>query len=140
MSKYITEYSKDSRQDLIGIKRYIKYTLQEPNIADKMISKIKMEIDKLVDNPEIYAIIDDCYISVSNIAKILNVILGKEIITSQIVNNIFKDEGAIHKLDNKTYIEEQRKGLKPSRFYPDERTKKYYQKIIGKIIVFILGI
>lgn len=55
MNRYKIEYSKDSKQDLIGIKQYIKYNLQEPEIAQKLISKI----NNLKNNPKIYAIIDD---------------------------------------------------------------------------------
>ncbi len=70
MSKYIIEYSKDSRQDLIKLKRYIKYNLQEPAIANKLIAKIRKEIDKLVNNPEIYSIIDDDFIKKLEIRRI----------------------------------------------------------------------
>lgn len=70
MSKYIIEYSKDSKQDLIEIKRYIKYNLQEPVTANKLIDKIKREIEKLTDNPEIYSIIDDDLIKKLKIRKI----------------------------------------------------------------------
>ena len=70
MSKYIIEYSKDSKQDLIEIKRYIKYNLQEPVTANKLIDKIKKEIEKLTDNPEIYSIIDDDLIKKLKIRKI----------------------------------------------------------------------
>lgn len=40
MKKYNIEYSNESRKDLIEIKQYIKYNLQEPEIAQKLISKI----------------------------------------------------------------------------------------------------
>lgn len=59
MRKYNIEYSKESKQDLIGIKQYIKYNLQEPEIAQKLITKIRTQIDSLKYSPEIYAIIDD---------------------------------------------------------------------------------
>ena len=62
MNKYNIEYSKETKQDLIDIKKYIKYNLQEPNIAKKLITKIKTEIDKLIETPEIYSIIDDDFI------------------------------------------------------------------------------
>ena len=58
MKKYNIEYSMESKQDLIDIKRYIKYNLQEPNTAQKLITKIKREIDSLKDNPEMYSVID----------------------------------------------------------------------------------
>ncbi len=59
MDKYNIEYSKEAKQDLIGIKQYIKYNLQEPETAQKLIYKIRKEIINLKHNPEIYAIIDD---------------------------------------------------------------------------------
>lgn len=71
MSKYKIEYSKDSKQDLIGIKQYIKYNLQEPKIAENLINKIREEINKLKDNPEIYSIIDEDIIKKLEIRKII---------------------------------------------------------------------
>ena len=72
MNKYIIEYSKDSKQDLIDIKRYIKYNLQEPTIANNLIAKIKKEINELAtNNPEIYSIIDDDLIKKLKIRKII---------------------------------------------------------------------
>ena len=47
MKKYNIEYSNESRKDLIEIKQYIKYNLQEPEIAQKMISKIRKKIIKV---------------------------------------------------------------------------------------------
>lgn len=71
MNKYNIEYSKETKQDLIDIKKYIKYNLQEPNIAKKLITKIKTEIDKLIETPEIYSIIDDDFIKKLQIRKII---------------------------------------------------------------------
>ena len=71
MNKYNIEYSKEAKQDLIDIKKYIKYNLQEPNIAKKLITKIKTEIDKLIEPPEIYSIIDDDFIKKLQIRKII---------------------------------------------------------------------
>ena len=71
MKKYNIEYSKEAKQDLIGIKQYIKYNLQEPEIAKKLISKIRTEINKLKDNPEIYTIIDDDIIKKLEIRKLI---------------------------------------------------------------------
>ena len=59
MKKYNKEYSLDAKQELIEIKQYIKYNLQEPEIAQKLILKIRKEISTLKNNPEIYTIIDD---------------------------------------------------------------------------------
>ena len=71
MKKYNIEYSMESKQDLIDIKRYIKYNLQEPNTAQKLITKIKREIDSLKDNPEMYSIIDDDIIKRFKIRKLI---------------------------------------------------------------------
>ena len=71
MNKYNIEYSKESKQDLIGIKQYIKYNLQEPETAQRLISKIRTEINNLKNNPEIYAIIDDELIKKLEIRKLI---------------------------------------------------------------------
>lgn len=71
MNKYITQYSEEAKQDLIEIKKYIKYNLQEPNIANKLISKIKNAIEDIKNNPEVYAIIDDDFIKKLEIRKII---------------------------------------------------------------------
>ena len=70
MNKYKIQFSKDARKDLIDIYSYIKYNLQEPNIAKKLIDKIKKEIYKLENNPTIYAIIKDEIIKKRVIRKI----------------------------------------------------------------------
>ena len=71
MNKCNIEYSKEAKQDLIDIKKHIKYNLQEPNIAKKLITKIKTEVDKLIENPEIYSIIDNDFIKNLQIRKII---------------------------------------------------------------------
>ncbi len=71
MKKYNIEYSMEAKQDLIDIKRYIKYNLQEPNTAQKLITKIKNEIDNLKDNPKMYSIIDDDIIKRFKIRKLV---------------------------------------------------------------------
>ena len=71
MNNYNIEYSKEARQDLIDIKKYIKYNLQEPETAEKLISKIRTEIDELSNNPQIYAIIDDDFIKKFEIRKLI---------------------------------------------------------------------
>ena len=71
MKKYNIEYSKESKQDLIGIKKYIKYNLQEQEIAQKLITKIRTQIDSLKYSPEIYAIIDDDIIKKLEIRKLI---------------------------------------------------------------------
>lgn len=71
MSKYSIEYSKDVKQDLVDIKKYIKYNLQEPNTANKLITKIRKEIDNLPINPEIYSIIDDDIIKILELRKFI---------------------------------------------------------------------
>lgn len=71
MNKYIIQYSEEAKQDLIEIKKYIKYNLQEPNIANKLISKIKNAIEDIKNNPKMYAIIDDDFIKKLEIRKII---------------------------------------------------------------------
>lgn len=71
MNQYNIEYSKEAREDLIEIKRYIKYNLQEPETAQKLISKIRSEIDKLKINPQMFAIIDDDFIKKFEIRKLI---------------------------------------------------------------------
>ncbi len=84
MNKYNIEYSKESKQDLIGIKQYIKYNLQEPETSQKLISKIRNEINNLKSNPEIYAIIDDGLIKKLEIRKL---IVDNYIVFYRIKNN-----------------------------------------------------
>ena len=71
MAKYNIEYSKESKQDLIGIKQYIKYNLQEAETAQKLVLKIRKEIDNLKHNPETYSIIDDDIIKKLEIRKLI---------------------------------------------------------------------
>lgn len=71
MKKYSIEYSKESKEDLKGIKQYIKYNLQEPEITQKLISKIRKEINGLKRNPQIYSIIDDDLLKKLEIRKLI---------------------------------------------------------------------
>ena len=71
MKKYSIEYSRESKQDLIEIKRYIKYNLQEQEIAQNLISKIRKAINNLTNNPDIYSIIDDDIIKKLEIRKLI---------------------------------------------------------------------
>lgn len=71
MIQYKIEFSEDARKDLLDIYSYIKYNLEEPNIAENLIQKIKEEIYKLVETANIYAIIDDEIIRKLEIRKIL---------------------------------------------------------------------
>ena len=70
MNKYKIQFSKDARKDLIDTYSYIKYNLQEPAIAKKLIAKLREEINKLKDNPTIYAVIKDEIIKKREIRKI----------------------------------------------------------------------
>ena len=84
MNQYNIEYSKEAREDLIEIKLYIKYNLQEPETAQKLISKIRFEIDKLKTNPQMFAIIDDDFIKKFEIRKL---IVDNYIVFYRIQNN-----------------------------------------------------
>ena len=69
---------------MIGIKQYIKYNLQEPETANKLISKIRKAIKILKDNPEIYTIIDGDLIRKLEIRKL---IVDNYIVFYRIKNN-----------------------------------------------------
>lgn len=71
MNKYEIEFSKEARKDLKDIVRYIKYNLQEPNIALKFANKIKNNIEKLSENPNIYSIIDDKFLKKFELRKMI---------------------------------------------------------------------
>lgn len=71
MKEYVLKYSKEAKQDLTGIKQYIKHNLQEPKTAQNLITKIRNEINELKNNPEIYAIIDDDFIKKFKIRKLI---------------------------------------------------------------------
>ena len=71
MREYEIEYSKDSMQDLVEMKQYIKFKLQEPEIAQKIIRKIREEINNLRNNPKRYATIDNKKIERLEIRKII---------------------------------------------------------------------
>lgn len=71
MSKYNIEYSKEAKQDLIGIKQYVKYNLQEPETAQNLILKIRNEINNLKINPKSYPVIDDDLIKELKIRKLI---------------------------------------------------------------------
>lgn len=71
MTKYHIEFSRDAKKDLISIVNYIKYNLQEPNIAKKLSIKIKKSIYNLADNPKIYPIIDDTFLKNLQLRKLI---------------------------------------------------------------------
>lgn len=70
MNKYSIQFSKEARNDLIEIYSYIKNELKEPNIANKLLNKIKKEIYKLENYSKIYSVIDDNYLRRQDIRKI----------------------------------------------------------------------
>lgn len=71
LKKYIIRYSIEAKEDMINIKKYIKYDLQEPSIANKLIDRIKEKIENLTHNPERYAIIDDNHLKSLEIRKLI---------------------------------------------------------------------
>ena len=70
MKKYKILFSKDAKKDLKEIYIYIKYSLQEPIIAKKLIEKIRKYVYQLEDSPTIYRIIKDEIIKKREIRKI----------------------------------------------------------------------
>ena len=71
MKQYNIEYSMEARQDLLDIKKYIKYNLEEANTAKKLISEIKTTIGKLKNNSHKHAIIDNDIIKKFEIRKVI---------------------------------------------------------------------
>jgi len=71
VKKYNIQYLKESKEDLLGIKQYIKYDLQKPEISQKLISKIRNEINNLKYNPKIYEVIDDELLNKIGIRKLI---------------------------------------------------------------------
>lgn len=70
MKKYKIKFSKDARNDLVDIYKYISNNLQEPNIAKKLIQKMRKEIYELENSPQIYSIINDNFLKKLEIRKI----------------------------------------------------------------------
>ena len=97
MKQYSIEYSEEAKIDLIEIKKYIKYNLQEPNIAEKLINKLIKRIrcfwvgwkflfrvqidDEFIKRLEIRKIIVDNYIVFyrikNNTIQIVRVLYGR---------------------------------------------------------------
>jgi addiction module RelE/StbE family toxin len=55
---YNIKYSPEAKGDLRKIKLYIKNNLHEPDIAERLIKKIKESVRELKTNPEMYAVVD----------------------------------------------------------------------------------
>lgn len=70
MKKYKIKFSKDARNDLIDIYKYVSNNLQEPNIAKKLIQKMRKEIYELENSPQMYSIINDNFLKRLEIRKI----------------------------------------------------------------------
>lgn len=58
MKIYNIKYSPEAKGDLRKIKSYIKNNLHEPDIAERLIKKIKEAVRELKINPEMYAVVD----------------------------------------------------------------------------------
>lgn len=55
MEKYTVTYSPEAMDDLRSIYYYIAFKLKEPDIAKKLVDKIRNDIRKLDEQPERYA-------------------------------------------------------------------------------------
>ena len=55
MEKYTVIYSPEAMDDLRSIYSYIAFKLKEPDIAKKLVDKIRNDIRKLDEQPERYA-------------------------------------------------------------------------------------
>jgi len=71
LNKYKLEFSKEAKKDLIDIVNYLKYNLQEPNIAKKLHNKIKNAIYRLCENPKSYPLIDDKHLKELTVRKLI---------------------------------------------------------------------
>lgn len=68
---YKIEFSKNAQNDLKDIIHYIKYKLQEPNIAKKISLKIKEKIMTLSHSPYLYAIVHDNHLEKLELRKLI---------------------------------------------------------------------
>lgn len=71
MNKYNIEYVRRIQTRFDRNKKIYKNNLQEPETAQKLITKIKKVIDNLNNNPEIYVIIDEDIIRKLEIRKLI---------------------------------------------------------------------
>lgn len=72
MEKYEIRITKDAARDMEVISDYIKHVLKEPEIAKKIMKKIKLKIQETANYPEVYSIISsDEYIRYLNVRKVL---------------------------------------------------------------------
>lgn len=55
MEKYTVIYSPEAMDDLRSIYSYIAFKIKEPDIAKKLVDKIRNDIRKLDEQPERYA-------------------------------------------------------------------------------------
>lgn len=70
MKKYKIQILEDAKEDIIQIVNYIKKQLKEPEIAKQHSKAFKDAILKLKDSADIYNIIDEEIIGVTNIRKV----------------------------------------------------------------------
>lgn len=69
--KYKIELSIKAKNDLKSITRYIKDTLQEPNIAKNYARQIKKELETLEYNPQRFSVIDIEFKNSSSMRKFI---------------------------------------------------------------------
>lgn len=69
MNYYTIKITKEAKDDLKLIKNYIRDNLQEPNLANKVMKKLKDRINSLSNFPERFPIIKDYYLSMHNLRK-----------------------------------------------------------------------
>lgn len=69
MTKYNVQFSNEAKNDFIDIIKYIKYNLQENNLATKLSLKIRENIKLISINPEIHSVIDDEFIKKLELRK-----------------------------------------------------------------------
>ena len=74
-------------------------------------------------------ITDNSFVSATEIAQLLNVILGVKNITASHIMKLFLAEKLITKISKQEFIKQQQLGLKPSRYIPSPSVIKFSKKL-----------
>lgn len=104
--------------------------MKEKSEINKAVVKAMEEFENVLD--VIYAMLNDDYVSVSNIARLLNKILDTDRITASKLNKVLAKLGILKKVEKQDYDLLHQQGLKPSRYLlNDDRLNPYSQKRCG---------
>jgi hypothetical protein len=100
------------------------------------ISSAYITYEQVIDI--IDTITDDNFISVTEISKLLSVILNTNKINPKSINKLLLDNNFMIKVDRIIFNESKKKGLKPSKYIPTESSNTYYKKRYYKDISFYI--